>query len=255
MKRLLAAGALAALLAAFVPSSAVADDGPESEAKLTGIVESLPSTPGFVGDWVVSGTTVHVTSSTEIDQEDGALAVGATVEVEGTAESDGSITADKVEVKEASDDDQSGRIEFQGIVESLPATPGFVGDWVVSGTTVHVTSSTEIDQNDGALAVGSAVEVKGLAESDGSITADKVEVKEASDVEDGSASLVGILQSIPSTPTLVGRWKVSGHVVRVRETTRIRHRGRLHRGASVRVLGRWMPSGTVRASTIVVRAG
>ncbi len=177
MKRLLAAGALAALLAAFVPSSAVADDGPESEAKLTGIVESLPSTPGFVGDWVVSGTTVHVTSSTEIDQEDGALAVGATVEVEGTAESDGSITADKVEVKEASD------------------------------------------------------------------------------VEDGSASLVGILQSIPSTPTLVGRWKVSGHVVRVRETTRIRHRGRLHRGASVRVLGRWMPSGTVRASTIVVRAG
>ncbi len=178
MKRLLAAGALVALLAAFAPaSSAAADDGQESEAKLTGVVESLPSTPGFVGDWVVSGTTVHVTSSTEIEQEDGTLAVGATVEV------------------------------------------------------------------------------KGLAGSDGSITADEIEVKDASDVQEGSASLVGTLQAIPSTPTLVGRWKVSGHVVRVRETTRIRHRSRLHRGARVRVLGRWMPDGTVRASTIVARAG
>ena len=94
----------------------------------------------------MSGTVVHVTDATEIDQDDGAAVVGATVEVKGAQETDGSITADKVEVKEAADDDQFGNVEFHGTIESLP-DPYPVGDWVVSGRTVHVTDQT-VFEND-----------------------------------------------------------------------------------------------------------
>ena len=55
----------------------------EDEFEFTGVISSLPNTAGFIGDWVVGRRTVHVTSSTRIEQEDGSPAVGKTVEVEG----------------------------------------------------------------------------------------------------------------------------------------------------------------------------
>ena len=48
---------------------------------------------------MVAGTTVHVTASTRIDQEDGVLAVGALVEVNGLSQGDGSIDASRVDVE------------------------------------------------------------------------------------------------------------------------------------------------------------
>jgi hypothetical protein len=88
----------------------------------------------------------------------------------------GSITAAKVQIEEGADDDAFGEAELHGTVQSLPATTGFIGDWVVSGITVHVTAATEIEAEGGMIAVGSFVEVKGLSEADGSITASKVEL-------------------------------------------------------------------------------
>jgi hypothetical protein len=67
--------------------------------ELTGAVQALASTPGFVGDWTVAGVTVHVSDATRIDQEDGTLDVGATVEVKGTKRADGSIDARKIDVE------------------------------------------------------------------------------------------------------------------------------------------------------------
>ena len=88
--RFIGLAAVVALLAALAPASAFASDGPgDDEDELEGVIQSLPGTADFVGNWVVSGTTVHVTSDTEIDQEHGAVAVGATVQVKGTAETDG----------------------------------------------------------------------------------------------------------------------------------------------------------------------
>lgn len=73
---------------------------PEEEFhEIRGAVQALPSTPGFVGDWTVAGTTVHVTASTRIDQEDGVLATGAVVEVNGILQADGSINATRVDVE------------------------------------------------------------------------------------------------------------------------------------------------------------
>ncbi len=252
--RLLGVAAVVAVLAALVPAAAAsADGGDDNEAQLTGVVESLPAS-GLVGDWVVSSTTVHVTDATEIDQEDASVAVGATVEVEGTTEADGSITASQVDVQESSDDDSNGEVQFEGTIDTLPGTTDFVGDWSVSGTTVHVTSSTEIDQSDGAVAVGAAVEVHGLLEADGSITATQVDVKDSSDIEDGSLSLTGTATAFPKTAARTGDWLVSRNTVHVRRATAIVHAQKLSRGSTVRVFGTWRADGSIRASRVVVRS-
>ncbi|NOZ27595.1 MAG: hypothetical protein GXP39_06015, partial [Chloroflexi bacterium] len=61
------------LVSLLVAPIALADD---DEYEFRGTVESLPSS-GLIGDWVVSGRTVHVSAETRIDQEDGPVAVGA----------------------------------------------------------------------------------------------------------------------------------------------------------------------------------
>lgn len=70
---------------------------------------------------------------------------------------------------------QAGEIDLDGVVEAMPAT-GFVGTWRVSGRTVIVTDATEIDQEEGLLAVGMLVEVEGVEQADGSILARELEV-------------------------------------------------------------------------------
>jgi hypothetical protein len=116
-----------------------------------------------------------------------------------------------------------------------------------------VTSATEIETEGGSLVVGAFVEVKGLAEADGSITASKVEVSDGQgDEEDGDATLNGTLQS--ANGGAAGVWTVSHHRVVVTAHTRIvRHGHALHRGAQLRVIGRWRPNGSMRASKIVVK--
>lgn len=246
-----------ALVAALVPASALAHGGDEGgeEAELEGVIESLPATTGFIGDWIVSDTIVHVTAETEIDDNNDAVAVGATVEVEGTAEADGHVTAEEIEVEEDADDDDFGVIEFEGVVAALPATPGFVGDWVVSGHIVHVTTATEIQVQGNLLSIGALVEVEGLLEADGSVTAEKIEVREeAGDFEEDSAALSGIVQHLPKSGGLTGKWRVSKQVVRVKEGTKIvRHGHALGRGARVRVLGKWLANGSIRATKVIVR--
>jgi hypothetical protein len=267
--RILGTLAVVVLVAAFAPASAFADDGPgDDEDELEGVIQSLPGTSDFVGNWVVSGTTVHVTADTEIDQEDGAIVVGVRVEVKGTPESDGSITADRIEVEsddegdddgddndddgDNNDDDQFGQIEFEGFVQALPPTTGFLGDWTVSGLTVHVTADTEIDQEHGAIAVGSAVKVEGLLAADGSVTAREIQSEDATDVDEHTMSLTGTATVVPNADH-TGRWRVSTHSVQVREGTRIVHERRLERGSTVRVLGSFRPNGSMRASKIVVK--
>lgn len=67
-------------------------------------------------------------------------------------------------------------INFYGTVDSLPGTPGWIVDWVVSGRTVRVTASTWIKQKYGPLAVGAYVEVKGSQQVDRSVIATQIEI-------------------------------------------------------------------------------
>jgi hypothetical protein len=72
---------------------------------------------------------------------------------------------------------QENEVELDGVVETMPAT-GLIGTWQISGQTVQVTEATEIDQEMGALAVGTAVEVEGTPLADGSISATEIEVED-----------------------------------------------------------------------------
>lgn len=158
--------------------TASADRGPErGRGGFRGVIESLPNTTGWVGDWTVGGRVVHVTAETRINQEHGAVAVGAMVEIRGERQDDGSINTVRIQVQRARDGERPRPAELHGVIETLPNTQGWIGDWTVGGRKVHVTAETRIDQEHGAVAVGARVEVKGRPETDGSITALMIEVE------------------------------------------------------------------------------
>jgi len=123
-----------------------------------GQVESLPPS-WLVGDWVVSGKTVHVSADTKVRQNNGPVAVGSAVMVRGAPQGDGSITASSIEARSVPGEKKQ-MVSFCGIIEVLP-DPGPVGDWTVSDVIVHVTASTAIDETKGTAAFQIPVRVSG----------------------------------------------------------------------------------------------
>ena len=105
------------------------------------------------------------------------VAVGASVEVKGTLRADGSIDATKIEVQSSSKDEgQSASVK--GTIQSLPAGPSLIGDWMVAGRLVHVVSSTRLKSEHGSFVVGARVKVKGMLMADGSVVATKIQLKD-----------------------------------------------------------------------------
>jgi hypothetical protein len=233
------------------------DNGGNGEAKFKGTIESFPA--GFVGDWRIGGRTIHVTASTRIETNDGPVAVGAFVEVEGAMRADGSMDAVKIEV-ESNPAGGDGRDELKGTIESLPSTQGFVGDWRVAGRTVHVSTATIIDTEHGAVAVGAAVEVHGTQQTDGSINATRIEVNPSNgssgggSIEGQATGFKGTIQTLPGTANLIGDWTISGRTVHVVSSTKLRsEHGAFAVGVRVKVKGMLMSDGTVVATKIQVR--
>ena len=248
----------------------------ENETKFTGFIESLPSS-GLMGNWVVSGTTVRVTNATRVEQEDGRAAVGAVVKVEGRRQSDGSVDATEVEVKQGAsngggsgggngggsgegnggggnDDNGRGEAEFKGTLESFPQ--GFIGDWRIGGRTVHVTNATRIETEDGPVAVGAFVEVKGAMRADGSMDATKIEIKSNVAGGDGRDELKGTIEALPGAANFIGDWRVSGRTVRVSAATIIdREHGVVAVGSFVEVKGTMRADGSIDATKIEVKTG
>ncbi|HLF83846.1 MAG TPA: DUF5666 domain-containing protein, partial [Blastocatellia bacterium] len=251
--------ALGALILGFsLENTAFA--GGDNEFKFTGVIESLPNAAGFVGDWRVAGRTVHVTSSTRIEQTDGQVAVGATVKVEGTTRADNSFDAVEIEVKQGASGGGSGSgggsddqgSTFKGTIESFPNTPGFIGDWGVGGRTIHVSSSTRIETEFGPLATGAFVEVDGSVRADGSIDATKIETKSNVAGGDGRDELKGTIEALPGG--FVGDWRISGRTVHVGAATIInQEHGAAAVGASVEVAGMLRTDGSFDASRIEVK--
>jgi hypothetical protein len=238
-------------LALFIGSTALAS----GETKFTGVVEALPDTPGFIGDWRVAGRTVHVSNRTEIEQEDGRVRLGAKVKVEGFLRSDGSIDATEVEVKDGSGDDGHGGDDdgdrddsdlpqFKGTIQSLPGTPGQIGDWRVGGRVIHVFASTRIETEFGPVAVGAFVEIRGVLRADGSMDAVKIEVESGDD--DGRDELKGAIESLPAGPGFQGDWRVAGRIVHVTAATVLdQEHGTFVIGALVEVHGLMRADGSI----------
>ena len=245
---------IVALVLGMIPTAFA---GGKHETEFTGNVQSLPGS-GFVGDWTVGGRTVHVTSATRINEEDGHITVGATVKVEGRNRSDNSVDATEIELRQASSgggsgDDNSG-MKFKGTIESFPS--GFVGDWRVGGRTIHVTNATRIETENGPVAVGAFVEIKGTVRADGSMDAAKIEVKSNPAGGDGRDELKGTIESLPNTAGFVGDWRVAGRTVHVSSATVIdMEHGAVAVGAFVEVHGTQQPDGSINATRVEVAPG
>jgi Domain of unknown function (DUF5666) len=232
------------------------DRGGNNGAQFKGTIESFPA--GFVGDWQIGGRTIHVTASTRLETNDGPVAVGAFVEVEGSMRADGSMDATKIEVK-SNPAGGDGRDELKGTINSLPNTSGFIGDWNVAGRTIHVSAATIIDTEHGAVAVGASVEVHGTQQPDGSINATRIEVNPSSgggtsNNEGQPAAFKGTIEALPNTADLTGDWIVKGRTVHVVSSTkRNREHGAFGIGVRVKVKGLQMSDGSIVATKIQVR--
>ncbi len=244
------------LLAAalFLSSSFNVQASDDSDFEFTGVIETLPATTGFIGDWKVGGRTIHVTSATKLKQSDGQFAVGKTVKVEGVKQNDNSVNAKEIETKSGSNGNNPS-FKFYGVIEELPNTTGRIGDWKVSGRVVHVSTTTIIEQRDGPLAVGAKVEVEGSQRADGSVDARKIHTEDESS-SSGSFEFYGTIESLPSTTGRIGEWAVSGRKVNVTASTRIKQeRGLVAVGVVVEVKGTLKSDGSVDASEIETKSG
>lgn len=253
-----------AVCAALMCATAVFASDDDEGSRFTGTIASLPATAGFIGDWTVSGKTIHVTSTTTLNQEDGAIAVGAVVEVQGRFRADGSMDATKVEVKHGASGggDPGDYVHFYGVISSLPATANLVGDWVISSQTVRVSATTVINQEHGPARVGASVEVEGNRHVGGAVEATKIEVKESGGGGDGEngggggfVDFYGDVTGLPSSG-LVGDWHVNSRTVHVSSSTVInQEHGQVVLGAYVEVVGNQLSDGSVDATKIEVKTG
>ena len=229
---------LALALGAFSVVTGLADD--DNEVEFKGVIQKLPNTPGFIGDWVVGGQTVHVNNTTSIDQEEGLVRMGAMVKVEGTLRTDGSIDAKEIEVLEGAEEIE---VEFTGTIEKLP-TAGLIGDWMVSGKIVHVSSTTKIVAEAGPIALGAMVVVKGTQRADGSIDAKQIVVKP------NIVEFQGVIENLPATTGFIGDWRIGGKIVHVSSLTRIE--GTPVVGQRAEIHGSMRADGSIDASKIEI---
>jgi hypothetical protein len=119
------------------------------------------------------------------------------------------------------EDGDEGEAKFTGAIESLPAG-SLIGIWMVAGKQVEVVSTTRLEQEEGGFAIGTIVEVEGLADATGVIVASKIEVESEGtpmpQPEPAELEIDGTIEALPASG-LVGTWQVSGRTVVVSGTT------------------------------------
>lgn len=229
-----------------------------ADEKLTGKIEALPPT-GSVGNWTVAGRRVQVNAQTKIDTEEGRAIVGACVDVKGNATGD-AIVAKSIEVKEASKcavrTTPAAAVGIEGVVEQLPAN-GLVGDWKIGGLIVRVNAQTRIEQEGGPVSVGSCAEAEGTRNSDGSLSAAKIETRNGSGGCRGESNVKppiefrGTVQSAPAQGSTI--WTVSGRRVNITAAADMMPRGRaMAVNLCVEIAGRLENDGSVTASRVQI---
>ena len=168
-------GSLTASIVEVKSGGVIAPPMAASTLEIIGPVESLPAS-GPNGTWRIAGRDVLVGSTTVLDNEHGAFAVGATVEVKGSPNASGVLVATRIE-RVAGNGAPVPPLKYWGAIDALPATPGFVGVWRVSGRTVNVGASTTLRVNNGPIVVGAIVEVDGWLQADGTVEAQEIETR------------------------------------------------------------------------------
>ena len=150
-------------------------------AELTGVIASIST--GGISVTTSGGTvTVKISSTTSIRRGGTTLTAsdlksGNRVEVKGTLNADGSITATSINVEDTpGNDDHHEAVEFSGTVTAVSSTSLTAGS-----TTTALTSSTVVKKGDHTasiadIKVGQHVEVKADRDSAGHLTATQVKI-------------------------------------------------------------------------------
>ncbi|MGB0386754.1 MAG: DUF5666 domain-containing protein [Ardenticatenaceae bacterium] len=197
------------------------DDDDNDDLKAYGLVESFPA--DLVGDWVIGGVTYTADASTEFEQEHGAFAVGACVEIKYLPTSNQALEIESEHsYKCDGSNGESGESysETKGVVESFPSA--LIGTWVVDGVSYSADASTRFEQEDGPFFVGGCVEIKYTSSDNAAV---EIESKEASDCgggsDDGSSNSrsksYGLIETMPEG--LIGSWTIGGMTFEATEST------------------------------------
>ena len=146
------------------------DDSASIEGPLTSIGGPSPNLTLLVG-----GTIVTTNASTEVRRKGdvqtlGTLRTGMTLHVEGARQSNGSIIARMIQIK---DDTVGGQFEIEGSMGGLHgACPAI--QFVVNGFSIFTDASTAFTPACSTFKSGTKVTVKGVVQSDGSVKATSV---------------------------------------------------------------------------------
>ncbi len=160
-------------LTVSISGTRVTEHSEQTETEFEGTVDAID---GMV--LTVAGRKVSVTDATKIRKDDAAatfadLVLGTPVEVEGTLNADGSVTASEISIEDKND---AERIAFVGTLTQIAGNA-----LTVDGVTVNVGSATVIVKGDTTLTladlkVGDRLLVRGAVQADKSINATRIRV-------------------------------------------------------------------------------
>ena len=146
----------------------------DTSASIEGPLTAIGGTrPALV--LTIAGTTVRTSGSTVVQrrgdvQDLSVLQMGMTIHVVGDRQSDGSIDARRLQIK---DDATGAEFEIEGSVGGLKGTCPTV-TFGVNGFNVATTASTTFTPACGELKSGNKVRVRGVTQADGSVRATSV---------------------------------------------------------------------------------
>ena len=164
------------------------DDNPRQppqnpEAEFVGTLTALGGTAPAL-TLTVGGTTVRTSSATTVRRRGNALSlaalqVGQLLEVEGTRRTDGSVDARTITIEDGDEDENEdeNEVEFDGTMSGLGgACPSL--SFTAAGRAVTTNAATEFDKTAcSAFRNGDRVQVKGDAQSNGSVVARRLRRK------------------------------------------------------------------------------
>ena len=189
------------------------EENEQTETEFEGTVDAIN---GAV--ITVAGRQVAVTDATTIRKEgSGAaaladLALGTPVEVEGTLNADGSVTASEIEIEDRNEN-PADRVTFVGMLAQIDGSTLTVGS-----TTVHVTSDTKIVKGDTVLAladlkVGDQLLVRGTAQADMSVTATKIRVLRRENEDEDEGEEMHVTGQVAAIDPTAGTFTIGGTVI------------------------------------------
>ena len=213
--------------------------------KAYGKIDVLGAVPGA---WTIASQVYTVTASTSLRSTN--LAQGNCVEVYFTTDTAGQRTATKIERSSEGCNpryDEIGRA--LGFVDSLPATTGYSGTWIIGGSTYTVTEQTKFEfiASVGAPVKGSFVEVRYKVVNGAKIA---VEISSRVSPGQGDTSVTGTLSAATGLAA-TGTGKVGNTAFLINDATLIQDgTTNVANGTTVRVNGYYDAQGNLVATQV-----